>query len=85
MSQELIGTRADALFEGLKLALSGTHGRELSIDALHSLVEIEVADWRLACREISGSSSYRQRLLISSIVKPVPEQSIDTPLELHEQ
>ncbi|MFN3508452.1 MAG: hypothetical protein ACK4ZU_13290 [Allorhizobium sp.] len=35
------------LLNRLGEALTGTHGRELSLDALKSLVQLEVQDWHM--------------------------------------
>ncbi|MBX9468699.1 MAG: hypothetical protein KL839_13010 [Rhizobium sp.] len=41
-------------------ALAGTHGRELSLDAVKSLVDLEVQDWNLdRCPDDSRSGTAR--------------------------
>jgi hypothetical protein len=39
LTEDLLGRLSDAL--------AGTHGRELSLDAVKSLVQLEVQDWNI--------------------------------------
>lgn len=57
---------SEDLLSRLSDALAGTHGRELSLDAVKSLVNLEVQDWNLDHRSHSnpaGAAHMEQPLI----------------------
>lgn len=54
------------LLSRLGEALAGTHGRERSLDAVRSLVQLEVQDWRMdsgADASVAGAARSEQPLI----------------------
>jgi hypothetical protein len=48
------------LLSRLGEALAGTHGRELSLGAVKSLVQLEVQDWNIdRCADMKGAGAAR--------------------------
>ncbi|MDH4440506.1 MAG: hypothetical protein QE284_08975 [Rhizobium sp.] len=50
MASQSPNTQTEELLGRLKEALSGTHGREFSTDAVRTLVSLEVAEWKDDCQ-----------------------------------